>query len=236
MIIFTSDLMKSSAVCTNRHTILKVLSLVALLSSCRLLIVASHPQVPLTSPPGAPERIRLPVGLERIFVPWENDPHGQYFTSLEIYGDFNGDSVTDAAFLVRVTDSARDTDVPPVLHFEKVLGEPGSRRPSQRAILSFDTLLSKYSASPVLLIVHSSAKQKKSGWALALVDFCDNGRLMVGLTRNLAAASAGDSDVHAPPHLVGDAITFLGRQGSGSAIYWTGSSYRWFPIEQTSKH
>jgi len=50
-------------------------------------------------------------------------------------------------------------------------------------------------------------------------------------SKPLKRAAAGDSRATSPPRLKGDAILFLDAKKEGTAVYWDGVRFLWYPVE-----
>jgi hypothetical protein len=156
-----------------------------------------------------------------------------------VTGDFNGDGKMDLAALVSIqTDElkrrlAKDPHFSiPALTMTKALGKGVSASEARSAQLTFEELAQNFQESILLLILHDFGRSGPLAPRFALVDFCNNGDVTMMVSRKpLKRAPAGDSPVTAPPRLKGDALLFLDARGEGTAVYWDGARYLWYPVE-----
>ncbi len=158
-----------------------------------------------------------------------------------VSGDFNGDGRPDLAVLVSIqTDRLRPHLAAdplwsiPGLAISKALGKGMGVRAAKDAQLSFADLSENFQSSIVLLIVHNfnQAPEPTPAARFALLDFCNNGEIAMTVSRKpLKTTPAGDSPTIAAPVVKKDTLRFLDRKGEGTAVYWDGSRYRWYPIE-----
>ena len=115
-----------------------------------------------------------------------------------------------------------------------MLGKGVSLREAKEAQLTLIDLAQNFADSLVLLIWHdfSGSAKGKAVPRFALLDFCNNGELTMTVSRKpLKATAAGDSPVVAAPHFRGDTLRFLDHKNEGTAVYWDGARYLWYPIE-----
>ena len=156
-------------------------------------------------------------------------------------GDFNGDGRPDLAVLVSIQPDrlrphlAADPmwSIRP-LTISKALGKGMGARAAKDAQLSFTDLSENFQSSIVLLIVHNFKQALESAVSrrFALLDFCNNGEIAMTVSRKpLKTTPAGDSPIITAPVVSKDTIRFLDRTGDGTAVYWDGARYRWYPIE-----
>jgi hypothetical protein len=156
-----------------------------------------------------------------------------------LVGDFNGDGVKDIAVSVRLNRqlSTEDKSKPP-FSFEKAFG-PGSStlgEEGEQGLATGD--LARYQELAILAIIHGSpndgwnnsqAKQK-----FVVVDAWRLGTKLMSLYRGkFKPTPYGDETrVTEPPQLLGDAILMLDQTNAGTAVYWDGARYRWYPVDE----
>lgn len=157
-------------------------------------------------------------------------------------GDFNGDGVEDIFVVARLSqlptieDNSElpfQLDNPPGTASGKVNNEP--------MLKSTMSNLARFRNELVQIVIHGAP----SGWAgsitrqqkFVLLHAMDYGTTkMKTFHGSLKLARAGDEqDMVTPPSLVGDAILLLGRDNSGTALYWDGSRYRWYPVDNAPR-
>jgi hypothetical protein len=155
-----------------------------------------------------------------------------------LVGDFNGDGVEDLAASVRLDRqiSTDDKSKPP-FSFEKAYG-PGPSTLGEQSEENGFTMgdLARYHELPILAVIHGSTKD---GWKnsqpeqrFVVVDAWHLGKKMMSLYHGrLKPASYGDEPrLIQPPQLLGDAILMLDKANAGTAVYWDGATYRWYPV------
>ncbi|PYS38426.1 MAG: hypothetical protein DMG14_17705 [Acidobacteria bacterium] len=156
-----------------------------------------------------------------------------------VTGDFDGDGRTDLAVLVSVRPEevqrrlAADPRFSiPALTITKALGKGVSASEAKNARLSFEEVAQDFRESLLLLILQDFGRSGRPAPRFALLDFSNNGDITMTISRKpLKRAPAGDSPVTPPPRLKGDALLFLDARGEGTAVYWDGARYLWYPIE-----
>lgn len=90
----------------------------------------------------------------------------------------------------------------------------------------------------ILVIIHGSRDfgltNTKRKQRFVLVDAWNNGKLKLQLYRGkLKIARAGDEPkLLPPPELLGSALILLGIGNNGTAVYWDGTAYRWYPVSE----
>ena len=155
-----------------------------------------------------------------------------------VTGDFNGNGTQDLAVLVSVQQSelqlrlqkSRDYSLP-ALTIMKTLGKGVSAAEAKDAQISLEEL-AEFRESILLLILPDFGQHGPPAPRFALVDFCNNGDITLTVSRQpLRRAPAGDAPVTAPPKLRGDALLFLDSKHEGTAVYWDGTRYLWYPVE-----
>lgn len=160
---------------------------------------------------------------------------GQTISPSHLVGDFNGDDVVDVAIYVRLSQSIDPSDkAEPRFWFGKPLG-PGMRDDDKRYTFKMGDL-ARYRSEPILIVLHGKAEPDPTGsepkQRFVIVDGWDADAVTMRSYRGkLWPAAAGDSPIEPPPHLLGDAILILGRENRGTALYWDGNRYRWYPVD-----
>ena len=154
--------------------------------------------------------------------------------------DLNGDGITDLAAGVRLNREISPTDTgQPPFRFEK----PGGSSPGDPPIPLYPMetgALRWYHDhnAAILAIIHGSREfgltNTKREQRFVLVDGWHNGKLKLQLYRGkLKIARAGDEpELIPPPVLLGSALIFLGIENDGTAVYWDGGAYSWYPVEE----
>jgi hypothetical protein len=155
-----------------------------------------------------------------------------------LVGDFNGDGVEDIAVSVQLNRhvSAEDKSKLP-FYFEKAPG-PGPSTVGEQGNDSGFVMgdLARYKDLAILAVIHGS---KSNGWSqtqaeqrFVIVDAWHLGqKLMTLFHGKIKPASYGDEPrVIDPPELLGDAVLMLDQTHTGTAVYWDGARYRWYPI------
>jgi len=156
-----------------------------------------------------------------------------------VTGDFNGDGTTDLVVLATPrTDQikahlAKDPHWSiPTLTITKVLSPAVTARQAKEAQISMADFGQNFKDAAVLLILHDFGKPAAAGSRYALVDFCNSRDLSMTVSRKpLKSTSAGDSGVIAAPRLKSDTLRFLDKKNEGTAVYWDGARYLWYPVE-----
>jgi hypothetical protein len=156
-----------------------------------------------------------------------------------VTGDFDGDGKMDLATLASIWPEevnrrlAIDSRLSlPRVTISKTLGKGTSTADAKSAQLNLSELAQNFRESILLLIVHDFARTGGASVRFALLDFCNNGEIKMTASRPpLRTATAGDSRRIAPPRLKGDALLFLDGKGEGTAVYWDGTRYLWYPVE-----
>ena len=157
-----------------------------------------------------------------------------------LVGDFNGDGAQDIAISVRLNRqlTAEDKSKPPFL-LEKAPG-PGPSTVGEQGEVSGFTMgdLARYQELAILAVIHGS---KRNGWnesqpeqRFVVVDAWHLGKKQMTINHGkLRPAPYGDErQVVPPPHLMGEAILMLDQTNSGTAVYWDGARYRWYPVDE----
>jgi hypothetical protein len=152
-------------------------------------------------------------------------------------GDFNGDGVEDIAISVRVNRviNPDDRSTPPFF-FEKAFG-PGTSTVGEEIEKDRFAIgaLARYKDLTILLVIHGSSRQQwnNSEQKFVIVDAWHLGKKMMSLHqgRELKPSAYGDEpQIIPPPQLLGDAILMLDGESVGTAVYWDGARYRWYPV------
>ncbi|MGH9970523.1 MAG: hypothetical protein ACREBG_22405 [Pyrinomonadaceae bacterium] len=157
-----------------------------------------------------------------------------------IVGDFNGDGTEDIAIPVRLNLqlSTEDKTKPP-FSFEKAQG-PGPSTLGEQGHESGLTMgdLARYKELPILVIIHGSMKDRwknsRPEQRFVVVDAWRLGKKVMSLNHGkLKPTPYGDEpQVVEPPRLLGDAILMLDPANAGTAVYWDGARYRWYPVDE----
>lgn len=152
-----------------------------------------------------------------------------------VLGDFNGDGRRDLFAPVRLARNvdAKNRSKPPFT-YQQVL-DPTS--PASAALDLRLGDLAEVETWPLFSVVHDidgamSNRCSQAGGKYLLLFAMDNGtsRIRVFSRAKLPRGTIGDeTEDEPPPRLRGAAILLLDNEGSGSALYWDGSRYRWYP-------
>ena len=162
------------------------------------------------------------------------EPDGQRISPNCLVADFNGDGVDDIAISVKLASSFATTEKKESpFRFSKPLG-PGMPPDEGRYSFKVSDLV-RYRNESILIVLHGVAGR---GWndsepkqRFVIVDGWDAGRInMASYRGKLEPVAAGDSAIVPPPLLLGDAILMLGHENKGTALYWDGNQYRWYPV------
>jgi hypothetical protein len=157
-----------------------------------------------------------------------------------ISADLNGDGTSDLAAAVRLNReiSPDDTTKPP-FQFEKPYGLVGPNDPVPAIQMETGALRWYHDHNAaILVIIHGSRDlgltNTKREQRFVLVDGWYHGKLRLEAYRGkLKIAHAGDeSDLVPPPVLLGSALLLLNIENSGTAVYWDGTAYRWYPVRE----
>ena len=157
-----------------------------------------------------------------------------------VSADLNGDGIVDLAAAVRLNRevSPDDTTEPP-FQFVKPYGPGPDDPPIPPARMETGSLrwYHEYNAA-ILVIIHGSRDfgltNTKPAQRYVLVDAWNNGKLKLQLYRGkLKIARAGDEpELMRPPVLLGSALMLLNIESTGTAVYWDGTAYRWYPVRE----
>ena len=150
-----------------------------------------------------------------------------------VSADLNGDGIVDLAAAVRLNRevSPDDTTEPP-FQFVKPDGDPLYRMETGALRWYHD-----HNAA-ILVIIHGSRDfgltNTKPAQRYVLVDGWQGGKLKLQLYRGkLKIARAGDEpELMPPPVLLGSALILLGIENDGTAVYWDGKAYSWYPVRE----
>jgi hypothetical protein len=155
-----------------------------------------------------------------------------------VSGDFDGDGVDDLFVTAQLARKVSKTDksVPP-FNLQNVFGT--GPLPQDRAYydLRMDTLaLAGEGKGPLFLLVHGFPKRAgrcQGNEKLSVLMFAmykGTTTIRVFKAKRLPRGTIGDpKEDQPPPRLKGTAILLLDKAGSGTALYWDGSRYRWYP-------
>ena len=152
-----------------------------------------------------------------------------------IVGDFYGDGIQDLFVPVRLARSVemKDRSRPP-FNYQEVLD---STSPGRVALDLTVSDLAKVKTWPLLAVVRNVDKARLTRCAdvrdkYILLFVMDKGTSVIKVfrARRLPRGTIGDpkEDVP-PPRLRGAAVLLLDSHGQGSAVYWDGMRYRWYP-------
>lgn len=153
-----------------------------------------------------------------------------------VIGDFNGDGRADA--LVAVVPAraiAGDDQSKTPFDFQEVLD---SRSPAKVALNLKMGNLAVFQSGPLFAVMHDIARNKREPCSSSEKKFVllfamdkDTKTIKLYRDRKLPPGTIGDPDEdQPPPSLKGDAILLLNDRGSGTALYWDGLRYRWYPF------
>lgn len=163
----------------------------------------------------------------------------QTVTPHYLTGDFNGDGVADLCVVARLGHDldAGDKSSPTFMLYAPLGAGMDARKYEHKFTLGD---LSHYADDMLLVIMHGA---RERGWEgnepsqkFALLSAMDAGVNRMSLHKGaLKPASIGDADEDLPPpRLKGDAILITYR-GEGTAIYWDGARYRWYPFAEATR-
>lgn len=157
-----------------------------------------------------------------------------------LIGDFNGDGVKDIGISVRLSRDVDPNDKSkPAFSFEKAEG-PGPSTLGEKGHEPTFTIgdLARYRNLPILAVIHGT---RERGWRgsqpqqkFAVVDAWYLHKKTMRLYRGALkpAPNGDDPEIPPPPHLLGDAILMIIQGNTGTAVYWDGARYRWYPIDE----
>lgn len=152
-----------------------------------------------------------------------------------LVGDFNGDGKSDLVVIGRLGASTARGGRPPGLRAYVPLGTGMNVEPSD---LRFPAArLARGRGDHVQAVIHGfrepAARRRDNVIVLLAIRSESELRLFRGA---LNPAIAGDEpEPIPPPKLRGDAILLLYDDGTGSALYWDGERYRWYPYSPTPR-
>lgn len=153
-----------------------------------------------------------------------------------LVGDFDGDGKRDLVVIGRLGTSTAVGGRPPGLRAYVPLGtgmevrQSDSRYPAAR--------LHRRRGDVVQAVIHgfrepSGARRRDNVIVLLAVR---SETVLRRFRGPLNLTVAGDEpEPIPPPKLLGDAILLLYDDGTGSALYWDGERYRWYPYEPTPR-
>jgi hypothetical protein len=153
-----------------------------------------------------------------------------------LVGDFDGDGTSDLVVIGRLGTSTAAGGRPPRLRAYVPLGTGMDVEPSDLRYPA--ARLQRQRGDVVQAVIHGfreppRARRRDNVIVLLAV------RSETALRRSrgpLNQAIAGDEpEPIPPPKLRGDAILLLDDDGTGSALYWDGERYRWYPYEPTPR-
>lgn len=157
-----------------------------------------------------------------------------------VSADLNGDGIPDLAAAVRLNrEISPDDTTQSTFQFEKPYGLVGPDDPVPPIRMETGALkwYSDHNGA-ILVIIHGSRDfgltNTKRKQRFVLVDAWNNGKLKLQLYRGkLKIARAGDEPkLLPPPELLGSALILLGIGNNGTAVYWDGTAYRWYPVSE----
>lgn len=147
--------------------------------------------------------------------------------------DLNGDGLRDAIYFGTLPTSNVTEQQLSAIEFFKPLAM-GQNTGNTRSRLTA-TEAHSYVSRPVLFILLTQGKKRGRPRLVALVDFLNSDASRVLRVRRddrINAAAYPDSvGTSPPPKLIGEGMSFVGRRGSGTLIYWDGQLFRWYPID-----
>jgi len=153
-----------------------------------------------------------------------------------VEGDFDGDGIPDVFVPVRLARvvNRNDKSEPPFT-FRSVL-DPASSSRHELKLKMGD--LSVPGAEPFFVILHRLGADNPNrcparSQKFVLLFGMDKGTSKIELFhgKRLRPGTIYDpKEDQPPPRLHGDAILLLDDKGRGTALYWDGSRYRWYPV------
>lgn len=152
-----------------------------------------------------------------------------------LIGDTNGDGIDDIVAIVHVRGMIDESSITkPSFWLGKPLGTGMNSKAYKDHYFTIGDL-SRYKGEPILVIIHGSGKASKKRehpyYKYALLDAMDNGVNKMSFQRTPLTASTitNEREAKLPPKLIGAAV-LLTLDNSGTAIYWDGERYRWYPV------
>lgn len=158
-----------------------------------------------------------------------------------VVGDFDGDGTQDLFVPVRLGRSVnRKNRSRTPFNYQEVL-DPAS--PASVALNLRMGDLAIVENWPLFVVVHGLSKARmtrcsESRYKFLLLFAMNKGTTSIKLFngKKLPRGTINDpKEDQPPPRLKGEAILLLDPDGEGSAIYWDGARYRWYPVNRLRK-
>jgi hypothetical protein len=156
----------------------------------------------------------------------------QFLSPRFVVGDFNGDKTEDVFVSARLHRkvSKEDKSQPPFT-FQELLD---AYSPASESLDLRMGNLAIFEGGPWLVVLHGfrtgKCPAKPARFVLLFPINADATMIKLYGGEKLPPGTTGDpKEDEPPPRLKGDAILIVAPDGEGTAIYWDGSRYRWYP-------
>jgi hypothetical protein len=158
------------------------------------------------------------------------------YTPAFAIGDFNGDGRPDLVVPVRPNRALnkKNKSKPPFI-YQEVLDVGSSE---QHALVLNMGDLAAVEVWPLLAIIHNikraslNCSVRTDKYVLLFPPDQDATAIKIFQGRRLPPGTIGDpKEDSPPPQLKGDAILTVNARGDGTAVYWDGRRYRWYPFD-----